>query len=165
MRSAMVTTIMMTAILMGTLPLSGRCAEGKSAALPTLLIKGEVISLDTTDPSAALLKVKDRYGFETPIILTPETTVSRGESPATMSDVQSGATVEVEYNFDINTARRHAVSVTLPAPPAAAEEIAQPAGTTAAPAEAASSVPAPAGSAPTPTQGAAEETSATEGVL
>ena len=51
-------------------------AEAGTKALPTLLIKGEVVSLDTNDPSGTLLKVKDRYGFETPIFLTTDTKVT-----------------------------------------------------------------------------------------
>ena len=82
-------------------------------AIPTLLIKGEVVSLDQNDPAAPLLKVKDRYGFETPIYLTPETKVTQGDQASTVESLGQGTAVEVEYNFDINTAKRHAVSVKL----------------------------------------------------
>ena len=136
--------------------------------VPTLLIKGDVLSVDKTDPAAPLLKVKDRYGFETPIYLTPETKVTQGDQAATVESLNQGASVEVEYNFDINTAKRHAVSVKLSAPsapaassePAAAPAAAVPAASTpampdamaapaaaapvAAPAPAAPSEPAPA---------------------
>ena len=110
-------------------------AEGDAKALPTLLIKGEVISLDTNDPTVTLLKVKDRYGFETPIFVTADTKVTQGDAATALSSVTSGAAVEVEYNFDVNTAKRHAVSVKLAAVP-----------------QAAPAVPAPAASAPTPVE-------------
>jgi len=108
-------------------------------ALPTLLIKGEVVSLDTTDPSANLLKVKDRYGFETPIILNQETKITQGEATASPTALNAGTPVEVEYNFDVNTAKRHAVTVKVSTPSAtaaapAAIEPAIPAAATAAPA-------------------------------
>ncbi len=86
-------------------------AEEGSKTLPTLLIKGEVISLDTNDPAVTLLKVKDRYGFETPIYLSQETKIARGEQAVAAADLAQGLAVEVEYNFDINTAKRHAVNV------------------------------------------------------
>ncbi len=107
-------------------------AEESTRALPTLLIKGEVVSVDANDPSATLLKVKDRYGFETPIYLTQETKIGQGDKPMTVANLSAGMNVEVEYNFDINTAKRHAVSVV---PSAAAS-------TPAAPAPAAVSAPA-----------------------
>ena len=84
--------------------------------LPTLLIKGEVVSTDTNDPAASLLKVKDRYGFETPIYLAPETKITKGDAALKAADLAQGTAVEVEYNFDINTAKRHAVSVKVSAP-------------------------------------------------
>ena len=125
-------------------------AEDGMKTLPTLLIKGEVVSLDTTDPAATLLKVKDRYGFETPIFLTPETKVTKGDTAVNASDLTAGAAVEEEYNFDVNTAKRHAVSVKVAAPaaaeassapvPAAAPSSAEPA------AEAPEATPAPAAS-------------------
>lgn len=105
--------------LAGGLPASALFAEATTKALPTLLIKGEVVSLDANDPSATLLKVKDRYGFETPIFVTPETKISQGDAASTISSVTTGSRVEVEYSFDINTAKRHAVSVKLAAPTAA----------------------------------------------
>jgi len=135
-------------------------AEESQKALPTLLIKGEVVSVDTTDPAAALLKVKDRYGFETPIYLTQDTALRQGEHTLTIADLAGGTPVEVEYNFDINTAKRHAVNVNVskpaeapPAPaapaeaPAASSAPAQesaPSADTAAPAPAPSSDAAPA---------------------
>lgn len=102
-----------------------------SKALPTLLIKGEVVSVDANDPAATLLKVKDRYGFETPIFLTGETQLTQGSSAANLGSLSAGAPVEVEYNFDVNTAKRHAVSVKLTtlgeaAAPAAPEPVATP---------------------------------------
>ena len=140
-------------------------AEGEVKALPTLLIKGEVVSLDANDPAATLLKVKDRYGFETPIYLTTETKIAQGDTTLNASNLAAGTQVEVEYNFDVNTAKRHAVSVkvavptppqaaavpaaapaeAMPTPPPAAEPAAAPAATPAEPAEAA---PAPEPAAP-----------------
>jgi len=90
--------------------------EAQQRVLPTLLIKGEIVSVDTADPSANLLKVKDRYGFETPIYLTPETKIAQGEQALAAADLKTGTAVEVEYNFDINTAKRHAVNVSLSVP-------------------------------------------------
>ena len=110
--------------------------ESMKKALPTLLIKGEVVSADTTDPAATLLKVKDRYGFETPIYLAQETKILQGDASMNVSNLIAGTAVEVEYNFDINTAKRHAVSVKLAAPAAA-----EPAAAPASPAE---GTPAPA---------------------
>lgn len=100
--------------------------EGRQA-LPTLLIKGEVMSIDTNDPTAALLTVKDRYGFETPIYITSEAAVTQGQQPLEPNQLAPGMNVEVEYNFDINTAKRHAVSVVVsePEPDAAASEPAE----------------------------------------
>ena len=105
----------------------GLCASSVRAettrTLPTLLIKGEVVSVDANDPSATLLKVKDRYGFETPIFVTPETKISQpGDAAQTISSLTAGTPVEVEYNFDINTAKRHAVSVKVVAQAPAAPE-------------------------------------------
>ena len=91
-------------------------AEEAARAIPTLLIKGEVVAVDHNDPSAPLLKVKDRYGFETPIYLTTDTKVTQGDQASTVESLSQGASVEVEYNFDINTAKRHAVSVKLSGP-------------------------------------------------
>ena len=122
-------------------------AEEGAKALPTLLIKGEVVSTDTSDPAASLLKVKDRYGFETPIFLTPETTITQDGTDQQASSLAAGTPVEVEYNFDVNTAKRHAVSVKVAAAPAvetAAPAEAAPAlaPESAAPAEASAEVPA-----------------------
>ena len=138
MKSAVVRCGMALAVA-AMLPL-GRlsAAEEGTKSLPTLLIKGEVVSLDTNDPTANLLKVKDRYGFETPIFLTTETKVTQGDAPFTVANLTVGTMVEVEYDFDINTAKRHAVSVKVSAPPAA------PAPATATPAAPPAASPAPA---------------------
>ena len=85
--------------------------EEPQKTLPTLLIKGEVVSTDTNDPTAPLLTVRDRYGFDTPIYLAAETSIMQGAQAIGPEQVSTGAVVEVEYNFDINTAKRHAVSV------------------------------------------------------
>lgn len=127
-----------------------------SKALPTLLIKGEVVSVDSNDPAATLLKVKDRYGFETPIFLTTDTKVTQGDATTTLASLSAGVPVEVEYNFDVNTAKRHAVSVKLttpgeaaaPSAPAVPAAVSAPAPTTtpeaaATPAEAPAEAPAP----------------------
>ena len=70
--------------------------------------------MDTNDPAAMLLKVRDRYGFETPIHLMEDTTITQGEETLTPAALHSGTAVEVEYNFDINTAKRHAVAIRIP---------------------------------------------------
>ena len=127
-------------------------AEEGARTLPTLLIKGEVVSLDTNDPTANLLKVKDRYGFETPIFLTSETKVTQGDAPFTVANLTASMMVEVEYNFDINTAKRHAVSVKVSAPAT------PPAATAPAPAVATPmTAPAPASSVPTEPPAAAPQ--------
>jgi len=107
-------------LLAAALPASVLQAEDQGKVLPTLLIKGEVVSVDTADPAAVLIKVKDRYGFETPIFLQSATAITQGETPRSAADLSAGAPVEVEYNFDVNTAKRHAVSVKLTAPTAEA---------------------------------------------
>ncbi len=117
-------------VLAGVLA-SGVCAapafaEDGMKALPTLLIKGEVVSVDMSDPAANLLKVKDRYGFETPIFLTQETKVTQADAAVSPSSLQAGTAVEVEYNFDVNTANRHAVSVKVAGAQAAAPAPAAP---------------------------------------
>lgn len=124
-------------------PMAG--AQEGAKALPTLLIKGEVVSVDTSDPAASLLKVKDRYGFETPIYLTQDTQVVQGDQALAASNLSAGTAVEVEYNFDINTAKRHAVRVSLSGAPAQAAS-APAAGTTAetAAVEPPAAAPAPA---------------------
>ena len=127
-------------ILTGGVSASALAAEEASKPLPVLLIKGEIVSLDTNDPAVALLKVKDRYGFETPIYVTPEATIAQGETAVPITSLATGTSVDVEYNFDVNTAKRHAVSVKLaasvpaptqaavaPAPAAPAAEMAAPA--------------------------------------
>lgn len=119
-------------LLVGGLPMSALRAEEEVKTLPTLLIKGEVVSVDTNDPAATLLKVKDRYGFETPIFLTPETKIASGESAIPATNLATGTAVEVEYNFDVNTAKRHAVSVKMAA--AAAQAAAAPVAAPATPA-------------------------------
>ena len=120
-----------------------QAVEEAPKTLPTLIIKGEVVSVDANDPTVTVLKVKDRYGFETPIQLIGDTKIAQGEHALKTSDLTPGSAVEVEYNFDINTAKRHAVRV----------EVSQ-----AAPAAAA---PAPAAEAPA---AAAESTTATASV-
>ena len=142
--------------LAGSLQVSAAFAEGEVKALPTLLIKGEVLSLDTNDPAATLLKVKDRYGFETPIYLTAETKVTQGDTALNVSGLAAGTQVEVEYNFDVNTAKRHAVSVMVAVPtppqaataPAAAPVEATPTPPPAAPPSAAPAAPVEAAPAP-----------------
>jgi hypothetical protein len=136
-------------ILAAGLPASRLAAEEAPRPLPVLLIKGEIVSLDTNDPTAALLKVKDRYGFETPIYVTPEAKVIQGEATVPISSLATGMSVDVEYNFDVNTAKRHAVSVKAaaaaapaPAQAAAAPAPEAPAAETAAPAAPASPAPA-----------------------
>ncbi len=125
-------------------------AEEDAKNLPTLLIKGKVVSLDTADPAANLMKVKDRYGFETPIFLTDQTKYLQGETEATKDGVAVEASVEVEYNFDINTAKRYAVMVKLPtaepvAPAPAAQAPVTPEATpTETPVEPAAETPVPA---------------------
>ena len=116
MKSAIVQCVLGLTFAAG-LPLSAVFAEEEAkATLPTLLIKGEVVSLDANDPNAVLLKVKDRYGFETPIFLSSVTKITQGGNTAAASSLSTGTAVEVEYNFDINTAKRHAVSVKAIAP-------------------------------------------------
>ena len=123
-------------------------AQEADRVLPTLLIKGEVVSLDTNDPAAMLLKVKDRYGFETPIYLAPETKITQGDQALSATNLQQGTAVEVEYNFDINTAKRHAVSVKVSE--ASASSSASPA--------------SPSASSPAPQQATSEEGVMTPGL-
>ena len=118
MKSAVVRCILGMTLVTG-LPMSVLMAEEEVKVLPTLLIKGEVVSVDANDPNAILLKVKDRYGFETPIFLSAQTKIAQGDAPVAPANLTTGTAVEVEYNFDINTAKRHAVSVKV-APPAQA---------------------------------------------
>jgi len=136
-------------------------AEETTKTLPTLLIKGEVVSNDTSDPAATLLKVKDRYGFETPIYLTQATKIAQGDQIVVASALAAGTPVEVEYNFDINTAKRQAVNVKIGAqgssgavPAAGASVPAAVPSSTAAPSSAPASdtavVPAPTTPAATP---------------
>ncbi len=125
MKSVILRRLALGIALAGVVSTAATYAEDGTKALPTLLIKGEVVSLDTSDPSAELLTVKDRYGFETPILLTQETKISQGAASANATKLAAGTAVEVEYNFDVNTAKRHAVSVKLP--PAAAVEATLPA--------------------------------------
>ena len=139
MKHQMVRWAMIVALVSaGVVP--AMAAEDAPKALPTLLIKGEVVSVDTNDPAESLLKVKDRYGFETPIYLTGETKIAQGDQAMTASQLGVGTAVEVEYNFDINTAKRHGVRVALsqPAAPQISASVTTPA---AVPAPA--SIPAP----------------------
>jgi len=122
---------------------SAIAAEEGMKALPTLLIKGEVVSLDTNDPSANLLTVKDRYGFETPIYLTSEAKLTKGEAVVEMAQLIPGTRVEVEYNFDVNTAKRHAVSVKVAEAPKAEAPKTEAAPATATAPTAAAPSPAP----------------------
>lgn len=126
MRSALRRVVLGMA-LVGGLQSAGWCADEAAKTLPTLLIKGEVVSLDMNDPATPLLKVKDRYGFETPIFLTSEATITRGDAAVQASDLTAGTAVEVEYNFDVNTAKRHAVSVKVAVPAEAAPLVTPPA--------------------------------------
>ena len=135
------------------LPASAFAAEEAAASkpLPVLLIKGEVVSVDTTDVSASLLKVKDRYGFETPIYVTPQPKIAQGEQTIPLSSLATGSSVDVEYNFDVNTAKRHAVSVQLAASaPSAAKTSAakMPSAPAAAQPAASMAMPVPAAVAP-----------------
>jgi len=135
-------------VIAAALPLSALFAADEDAkVLPTLLIKGEIVSLDTNDPTATLLKVKDRYGFETPIFVTQETKISKADAAVPATSLATGTSVEVEYNFDINTAKRHAVSVKVAVPTQAAAAPTSPTTTTStAPASSA----APTTAQPTP---------------
>ena len=132
--------------LVGSLSAVAFGAEEGMKALPTLLIKGEVVSLDTNDPNATLLKVKDRYGFETPIFVTQEAKVIQGDATLPLTKLAVGTPVEVEYNFDINTAKRHAVSVKVAKLAQAAAipsaPVAMPAASSAAPMAVTTPVPA-----------------------
>jgi hypothetical protein len=117
------------------LPMSTLFAADEGAkVLPTLLIKGEIVSLDANDPTATLLKVKDRYGFETPIFVTQDTKVSKADAAVPVNTLATGTPVEVEYNFDINTAKRHAVSVKVAVPTQAAAAPTSPTATSTSPA-------------------------------
>jgi hypothetical protein len=117
--------------------------EEEARTLPTLLIKGEVVSLDAEHAEAPLVTVKDRYGFETPIFLTGKTLFYQGDAETSQDGLQTGAEVEVEYNFDINTAKRYAVVVRMPA----AEGAVAPAAELSTP-SAAASAPEPPAEAP-----------------
>src|SRR3989338_3273272 len=105
MQSAVARVLMGTTLALG---LSGSALFAQEAAkkpLPTLLIKGEVVSLNASDAAAPLLTVKDRYGLETPIFLGQETAIKQGKAVVNPADLAPGTAVEVEYNFDINTAK------------------------------------------------------------
>ena len=123
--------------LAGAMPSVVFSAEQEVKSLPTLLIKGEVVSVDTTDAAAPLLKVKDRYGFETPIYVEQGAKIAQGDAAMNLANLTAGTPVEVEYNFDVNTAKRHAVAVKIVTPPAAEQPAAE-----AAPAESAPPMPA-----------------------
>ena len=126
--SSAVRSMVLGIVLASVLPVAGvRAAETDAVKpLPTLLIKGEVVSVDTSDAAATLIKVKDRYGFETPIFLKAETKITQADAAASITALTSSANVEVEYNFDVNTAKRHAVSVKIAAPEAEAPAAAAP---------------------------------------
>ena len=120
MRHAVVRWTVALALSAGVVAQVVHAAEEAQRTLPTLLIKGEVVSVDTSDSQATLLKVKDRYGFETPIYLSGNTKIAQGDQTLTAANLAAGTAVEVEYNFDINTAKRHAVNVTVSVPAATA---------------------------------------------
>lgn len=91
-------------------------AASTSQTLPLLLIKGEIVFVESMDlPNGLKMTVKDRYGFETPILLTGATKILRGKQALTVRALTPGTTVEVEYHFDVNTAKRHAVWVRVAA--------------------------------------------------
>ncbi len=143
--SSAVRSMVLGIVLASALPVAGVCAAETDVVkpLPTLLIKGEVVSVDTSDAAAALIKVKDRYGFETPIYLKAETKITEADALVAITALASGTHVEVEYNFDVNTAKRHAVSVKVAAVKVEAPAAAAPAAeATAAPAEAPAAAPA-----------------------
>ncbi|MBI4003674.1 MAG: hypothetical protein HY353_01515 [Candidatus Omnitrophica bacterium] len=114
------------ALAVGAVGQAAFAAEEGTTALPTLLIKGEVVSLDASDPAGKLLTVKDRYGFETPIYLTQDAHVMKGGETFDLANLGTGMPVEVEYNFDINTAKRHAVNVKVIVPAEAAPAVPAP---------------------------------------
>ena len=147
--------------LVGASIASASAEDAKS--LPTLLIKGEVVSVDTADPATPLLKVKDRYGFETPIYLSQSAKIAQGDQALTSSDLTPGKTVEVEYNFDITTAKRQAVNVKVVTPTASASiPAASAAASTAAPeAMAQPAVPASDTAASAPAETPSEQPAAT----
>ena len=120
MRHAVVQWTVALALSGGVVAQAVHAAEEAQRTLPTLLIKGEVVSVDASDPQAVLLKVKDRYGFETPIYLAGNTKIAQGDQTLTAATLATGKPVEVEYNFDINTAKRHAVNVAVSVPAATA---------------------------------------------
>lgn len=132
MRSNVGKWLLALLFVLGVSGASAGAEDGK--ALPTLLIKGEIVSVDSTDPGAMLVKVKDRYGFETPIFLQQDTKVSQGDASVSPSNLSTGTPVEVEYNFDVNTAKRHAVSVKVAPAAQAAEAPVAPVAAPAAPA-------------------------------
>lgn len=140
-------------ILMGGALVSTSAAEESARALPVLQIKGEVVSLDANDPTVALLKVKDRYGFETPIYVTAEAKITQGETAVQIASITSGTSVEVEYNFDVNTAKRHAVSVKLAALLPQAAAAAMPAASSPVEAAPAAEAPVPPPQTPPATPG------------
>jgi len=108
-------SLMVLAVLIAGFGASRAAAAQEDArTLPTLLIKGEVISLDVHDAGGTLIKVKDRYGFETPIYVTAQTKFFQGETEVLKDKLAEGQEAEVEYSFDINTAKRFAVSMKLP---------------------------------------------------
>lgn len=121
-------------------------AEEAPKALPTLLIKGQIVSVDTNDPAAPLIKVKDRYGFETPIYLTKETKIAQGDQTLTVEDLvkHKEPAVTVEYNFNITDAKRTAATVKLePAAASSAAAVSASPQASAATATATASTPTP----------------------
>jgi hypothetical protein len=120
---------LLVALVFGLGVAFGVGAEGEVRNLPTLLIKGTVESINPDESGALLLKVKDRYGFETPIYLNNDVQVTQADQQRTLADVKPGSAVEVEYNFDVNTAKRQGVVVVIADPLAGAPAVEQPAAT------------------------------------
>ncbi len=83
MKHSYVWTLAIGMMVAGGMHVSPVAAEEAAKTLPTLLIKGEVVSVDSTDPAAVLLKVKDKYGFETPIYLGQDTKLMQGDKTLT----------------------------------------------------------------------------------
>lgn len=88
-------------------------AETARKPIPTLLIKGEIVEMDTSDTSSIQMVLQDRYEFQTPLFLDKTATITQGETELGISQLREGLEVEVEYNFDVNTAKRHVVSIQL----------------------------------------------------
>ncbi len=101
---------------------------GKTIVISRMFINGSINKEIQDTP------VNFRYGFETPIYLQPDTKISQGEQSVTVAALAPGTPVEVEYNFDINTAKRKAVNVRVSSSSATAS----------APAAMPAAIPAPA---------------------